>query len=96
MEILALVESSQGRDSIGPESAVALADNLLQVGVRYLLVADVEAEDLKGQLLKGKVAPFGLPIGGEGGYLFGDEETTVVCEALEDYVFKGELAGFSA
>lgn len=52
---------------------------------------DVEGEDLKGQLLKGTVFPFGPPIFGQGGDLFWDEQAAVLGEPLENDIFEGQL-----
>ena len=63
MEVLLLVEGGDRDDVVGAESGVALLDDLLQVGLGDLVARDVEREDLKGEILEGKVAPFGLPVG---------------------------------
>ena len=63
MEVLLLVEGGDRNDVVGAESGVALLDDLLQVGLGDLVARDVEREDLKGEILEGKVAPFGLPVG---------------------------------
>ena len=66
-------------------------DDVFEVGRGDLAVGDVQAEDLKGKLLERKVAPFGLPVRGQGGHLFGDEQATVCSETLEDDVFERQL-----
>jgi hypothetical protein len=91
MQVLGLVEGDDGGDIFGAEGSVTAVDDVFEVGRGNFRVGDVQAEDFKGELLEGEVAPFGLPIRGECGHLFGDEQAAVSSETLEDDVFEREL-----
>lgn len=77
MQVLLLVQRHQRTDILRAEGAIALLNDLPQILLRDLFARDVQTEDLKGQVLEGVVAPFRLPVGGEGGDFFGDEEAAV-------------------
>jgi len=50
---------------------------VFQVGGGDFGRRDVEGEDLICEVFEGVVSPFGLPVAGKRGNLFGDEEATV-------------------
>lgn len=96
VEVLLLVEGCDRDNVVGAESAVALLDDLFQVGFRDLVSRNVKGEDFEGEVLEGQIPPSGLPVGRQGRNLFGDEQAAVVGETLQDDILKGELASFSA
>ena len=91
MQVLGLVKSDDGGDIFGAEGGITAVDDVFEIGRGDFAVGDVQAEDLKGELLEGKVAPFGLPVRGQSGHLFGDEQAAVCSETLEDDVFERQL-----
>ena len=96
VEVLLLVKSSDRDDVVGAESGVTLPDDLLEVGFGDLVARDVERENLKGKVLEGEIAPFGLPVGWQGRDLFWDEQAAVVGKTLQNDILEGKLGGFSA
>lgn len=82
VEVLLLVEGGDGNDVVCAESAIALLDDLLEVGFGDFLAGNIEGEDLKGEVLERQIPPSCLPVGWEGGDLFGDEQAAVVGETL--------------
>lgn len=96
VEVLFLIEGCDGNNVVGAECSIALSNDLLQIGFGDLIARDVEGEDLEGEILEGEVPPFGLPVGGKGRNFFGDEETTIGGETLQDDIFEGKLVIFSA
>lgn len=65
VKILRLVECDDWCYLFGSEGRIATVDNALQVGRWDFGGGDVQGEDLKRQLLKRIVGPFGLPVGRE-------------------------------
>jgi hypothetical protein len=62
MQVLGLVKSDDGGDIFGAEGGITAVDDVFEVGRWDFGVGDVQAEDLKSELLEGEVAPFGLPV----------------------------------
>lgn len=71
------------------ERRVAAVDDALEVVTGDLGRRYIEGKDLEGQVGEGEVLP-ALPLASNGNML-GDEQAAVRGEALEDYLFKGEL-----
>lgn len=91
MQVFALVKRDQRRDVFRPEGRITPLDDILQILRRDLLLRDIQGEDLVRQLLEGVVLPFRLPVGWERRHLFRDEEATIRCKTLEDYLFERQL-----
>lgn len=72
------------------ESGITAADNVLEIGRRYLVRRDVERKHLVGQVVKAQVLP-GLPVGSRRNG-FGDEETAIGGQTFKDSLLKGELS----
>lgn len=83
------MEMAQGSRLRGAESGVAAVDDVLEVGGRDFRGGDVEGKNLVGDLGEAEILPT-LPRVGVGNVL-GDEQATIVGEALEDGLFEGEL-----
>lgn len=62
MQVLALVKSDDGCDIFCAECGITAVDDIFEVVGGDFALGDVQAEDLKGELLEGEVAPFGLPV----------------------------------
>lgn len=71
------------------EGRIAPVDDVLEVFSRYLSGRDVQRQDVVGKLGKGQVLPT-LPVRRRG-YLFGNVETAIGSETLEDDIFEGQL-----
>jgi hypothetical protein len=91
MDVLLLVEGDGRRDVFCAEGRVAAADDVFEIGGRYLGRRDVEREDFVGEVLKGQVFPRGRPVVREAGDFLGDEQAAVGGKALQDDLLKGEL-----
>lgn len=74
------------------EGAVGLVDEGLEIGIWDFGRRDEETVDIEGELLEGEFAPFGFPILWKAWNSFGDKETSISSETLEDGGFEGELS----
>ena len=91
VDILFLVKGNGWRDVFCAEGGVAAVDDVFKVCGGDLGRRDVEGEDLEGEVREGQVFPLGRPLVGEYGDFFGDEQTAVCCETLEDDLLEREL-----
>jgi hypothetical protein len=91
MDVLLLVEGDGRRDVFCAEGRVAAADDVFEIGGRYLGRRDVEREDFVGEVLEGQVFPRGRPVVREAGDFLGDEQAAVGGKALQDDLLEGEL-----
>lgn len=90
MDVAFGIESHIGSYVIRAEGGITLVYDLSEILGRDLVGGNVEGEDVEGQLLERGVFPLCLPVCGQRGNLFGDEETSVLSQSLEDDVLKGE------
>lgn len=84
------IESHVGSYVINAESGITLVYDLSEMLRGNLVRGDVEGEDVEGQFLKRGVFPLCLPVCGQRGNLFGDEETSVLGQSFEDDILKRE------
>ena len=78
----------------GAESSIAATDDVFEVVGRDFGGGDVKREDVVSQVGEGKVLPLLPPFGSRN--RFGNVETAVGSEALENNLLEGEAAIFSS
>lgn len=90
MDVAFGVESHIRSYVIHAESGITLIYDLAKIVGGYLFGRNVEGEDVEGQFLERSIFPFRLPVWGQRGNLFGNEETSVLGQSLEDDILEGE------